>query len=107
MQIEQRIERTGPAEYLTVVTLRDGDKERVFEKTYYKTSPIFSAYKSLIHVLRSLRNCDVTLESNNYEMLSEISNRSIENGMALLNIFEDVIERNNINVHVKSSSESL
>lgn len=101
MEINQRIERIGAGEYLTIVTVIDGEEEKVYEKTFTMTSPIYSAYKSLISVLRGIRHREVTLVSNNWRLLSEIKNREIENGMALLNMLEDILERNHIEINVK------
>lgn len=98
MDVYQKIERIGPAQFEAEIKLVDGDKtEKITTRTYERCNSIFAAYKSLIKALRGLHDCTVTLHTNHHQLSVELFHERSKN-TTLANMLDDIIARNNLEI---------
>ncbi|MDL5039510.1 hypothetical protein [Heyndrickxia coagulans] len=98
MEMYQKIERIGPAQFEAEIKLVDGDgTEKITTRTYERCNSIYAAYKSLITALRGLHDCTVTLHTNHHQLSVELFHERAKN-TTLANMLDDIITINNIKI---------
>lgn len=98
MDMYQKIERIGPAQFEAEIKLVDGDEtEKITTRTYERCNSIYAAYKSLIKALRGLQDCTVTLHTNHHQLSMELFEERAKN-TTLANMLDDILAVNNIKI---------
>lgn len=98
MDMYQKIERIGPAQFEAEIKLVDGDgNEKITSQTYERCNSIYAAYKSLIKALRGLQDCTITLRTNHHQLSLELFEERAKN-TTLANMLDDIIAINNIEI---------
>nr|WP_017553581.1 hypothetical protein [Heyndrickxia coagulans] len=97
MDMYQKIERIGPAQFQAEIKLVDGDGEKIMSQTYERCNSIYAAYKSLIKALRGLQDCTITLHTNHHQLSLELSGERAKN-TTLANMLDDILAAHNIKI---------
>ncbi len=98
MDMYQKIERIGPAQFEAEIKLVDGDgNEKITSQTYERCNSIYAAYKSLIKALRGLQDCTITLQTNHHQLSVELSGERAKN-TTLANMLDDILAAHNIKI---------
>lgn len=95
INVKQTIERLEAATFKVTIEV-DGNE---YVNTYKRSNAIFPAYKSLVEVLRNYQDDEVLLETNSKQLATELMNSPNRN-TTLLNMFDDVVTKNNLTVNV-------
>ncbi|MGG3707359.1 hypothetical protein [Heyndrickxia coagulans] len=98
MDMFQKIERIGPAQFQAEIKLVNGDgNEKITTRTYERCNSIFAAYKSLITALRGLHDCTITLYTNHHQLSVELFHERSKN-TTLANMLDDITAINNLEI---------
>lgn len=98
MDMYQKIERIGPAQFEAEIKLVDGDgNEKITSQTYERCNSIYAAYKSLIKALRGLHDCTITLYTNHHQLSVELFKERAKN-TTLANMLDDILAAHNIKI---------
>jgi len=95
IEVKQMIERLEAATFKAKIEVEG--KEYVY--TYARSNAIFPAYKSLVEVLRKYYDDEVLLETNCKQLATELEKAPNRN-TTLLNMFDDVVTKNNLTVTI-------
>lgn len=95
-EITQKIEQTGPAEYVVKI-LKNGEE---YEKTEFtRSNAVFPAYRTLINMLRDFEDEEVHVLTDSAPLAREFNNTPNPNATMLRNL-KDVAARQGVTVTI-------